>query len=183
MTKSVFIGAAVAAFAVGGVVAIVYPGKDVAGATRVALVCEVRVSDADRTQYSKAGLDLPRVSLKDGGVSLAASKYTTVVVGAWKNPDGGLVYPKLDFGEVLDPGASCQETPLVAAGVDAGELKASTLRCACSSGALCTVGGKAAPMGVTLQPGAFLGLGCVGKSCGPELLGEQGATWPEGCPQ
>lgn len=186
MNRTVLLGGGSLALALAagvGVATIIFPDKE-PNAARVALICEVRVSDADRASYEKDGVSLPKLGLLDGGSgSRTSERYTTVIVGAWKQPDGGYSYPKLDFGEILDPGAACTETPLGPARVDAGELKAGLLRCACSTGKLCTrLDLTPAPMGVTLRPGEWLGLGCVPKSCGPERFGETGATWPADCP-
>lgn len=53
------------------------------------------------------------------------------------------------------------------------------LRCACSTGSNCTVGGSAAPLGRTLDPGTFSGAGCKAKPC-VERAGT--SSWVAGCP-
>jgi hypothetical protein len=53
--------------------------------------------------------------------------------------------------------------------------------CACRvDGGECTVNGRPAPYGNTLEPRTWSGAGCVRKSC-VELQGE--SSWPEECPQ
>lgn len=55
--------------------------------------------------------------------------------------------------------------------------------CACSGGPTCLrTDGGIAPQGSTLAAGTWTGAGCVTKYCGPEIAGEQGASWPAGCP-
>lgn len=57
---------------------------------------------------------------------------------------------------------------------------AKVLRCACSSGADCFVGGAPAPTGNTLAAGTWDGGGCVRKVC-TELAGSD--SFPAACPQ
>lgn len=60
----------------------------------------------------------------------------------------------------------------------------SVVRCACSTGANCTVGGAAAPVGRTLDPGTFTGTGCAPKPCVTRFdgFGVDG-SWPASCPK
>lgn len=173
---------AAAAIAAGVTAAIIFPNKDPA-ATRITLACESRLDPADIDRYADAGIPVQKLLLRDGGLApQLRTQYPTFLVGAWKNPDGGIVYPqKLDFGEVLDPKASCTEVAL--GNVKDAEVRPSPFRCACSTGSNCTVGGQPAIRGVTLAAGSFSGNGCEPKSCGPERAGELSATWPEECPQ
>lgn len=67
------------------------------------------------------------------------------------------------------------------------QLRGQQEPCACrGASGICRVpladGGIApAPAGVTLDPGAWTGAGCVRKSC-DEVQGEQGSSWPDECP-
>lgn len=175
-----FLGAGLFTFAAG---VIVFSGKDPA-ATRIALGCEVHITDDDIQDLKDAGFNLNILKRPDGG-SRNLTRHLTIVIGAWKNPDGGVVYPNLAFGDLLDPHASCIETDNSALKLDAGEFRLlATFRCACTQGSQCLLlDGGAAVRGVTLSPGSFSGSGCIPKSCGPELAGEQGSTWPDECPE
>lgn len=89
--------------------------------------------------------------------------------------------------------AGCTDGTLcVADSTETMPVREETFTCACRMAAgTCTwdpdIGGpevaRPAPFGATLAPGTWSGAGCQVKYCGPELAGDQGASWPAGCPQ
>lgn len=82
--------------------------------------------------------------------------------------------------KTLITAAATWPVAIVAHRTDATAQTVSTgFACACSTGSNCTVGGKAAPRGTTLQAGTWSGAGCRLKSC-VELYGF--ASYPSECP-
>ena len=110
--------------------------------------------------------------------------------GAYATVD--LCWPRIDAGAAepdLPGGMVALETTQAETTYDGGPmfyaaLASSAGPCACSSGSGCSAlgddGGWApAPTGLTLQPGAFTGAGCLLKTC-VELSGIP--SMPPGCP-
>lgn len=77
--------------------------------------------------------------------------------------------------------ATCTVPAVCNAGA-APQVEPDTCACRPAAGVCTKPDGSALPFGVTLQPGEFIGAGCVPKYCGPEIAGEQGQSWPSNCP-
>jgi hypothetical protein len=82
--------------------------------------------------------------------------------------------------DVLEEGA-CTVPAVCAANA---EPQVETDACACKplAGVCTRIDGGVAPLGATLAAGTWTGAACVRKFCGPEIAGEQGQSWPAGCP-
>lgn len=125
--------------------------------------CSVRVTREARPALAAAGVRL---------FGRGRGSYASLDVVGTRLADGGLELALPTGVSVLDPALSCVT-------VDAGQPA-----CTCSSGKKCfRTDGGAVLIGVTLSPGTWSGPGCIEKPCGPELAGEQGATWPSECPE
>lgn len=171
-------------------VAILKPGFVVADAIDAGILdvsvpmqiqCRVRIRDVclrpDGGTYPKYAV----VKVKARKATINGENILAMDVPDAPDGSGSCLQPNGTLSEactVLEDGACTDPTVCCANCEPQGVQNA----CACSSGGSCTVGGSAAVLGVTLAAGSWVGAGCVRKYCGPEIAGEQGQSWPAGCP-
>jgi len=131
-----------------------------------------------RARLADAGLDVPDMTRPDGGIR--PRRFTQVTMRA-RLCGNDLVLPIQANGETgLEVFGEAEL--LTDAGLGPARPQVDE-QCACRRrGGVCRLrsDGGLVPFDTELQPGTFVGAGCVAKSCG-EIAGEQGASMPEVC--
>lgn len=152
------------------------------------LECQVRIAAACRVKPD-GGLRLAYATVEDAVYVCPSDAGDDFIVANWPTFTGPGGHERLCFEPAGSFDSVCRFTDDCADGgtACAGAAHYNQDRCACrASAGVCRTPnpdggvGLAQPFGVTIQP-PFSGAGCVAKSC-EELNGDQGQSWPSGCP-
>lgn len=76
---------------------------------------------------------------------------------------------------------TCTDPTICAANADP-QIEVDACACRPAAGVCTQLDGGPLPFGATIPAGQWTGAACVRKYCGPEIAGEQGLSWPAGCP-
>ena len=164
----------------GVVVAVPKPGVTKADLIDAGIAADCTKKERTCLIYSPDGTDCPD-----------AGHYCAKTVGFMLCPvDGGIprtaITKRAVEDRIPDDGAWCGQAR--ATTLNADDVVDAPFDCACAASSACKlVDGGAAPLGVTLQPGAFTAsAACVSKPCVGLFVTDGGATvdetWPTGCP-